>query len=166
MRSSAASVPWCQEDPTGWVTGLGSFPNRTCVFQLGGKRLGKVRKHSLSFYLFALTSQLNKPQRSFSSISPQTLGKDGATNRGASTQQGPQLLHLCPSQCCSQRCSLHSRAPRNIWRNRDLLLGKLRNAPTQFSAERPATGLAPSSLPGRREDDLNQKLKRYEEQSG
>ena len=66
VRSRAASVPWCQEDPTGWVTGLGSFPNRTCVFQLGGKRLGKVRKHSLSFYLFALTSQLNKPQLSFS----------------------------------------------------------------------------------------------------
>lgn len=32
--------------------GLRSFPNRTRVFQLGGKRLGNVRKYSLSFISF------------------------------------------------------------------------------------------------------------------
>ena len=42
------SVPRWQEDPTAGLLGSGAPEDRTCVSQLGAKRLGKVRKYSLS----------------------------------------------------------------------------------------------------------------------
>lgn len=166
MRPSQRVCLGVRKIPLVGFTGLGSFPNRTCVFQLGGKRLGKVRKHSLSFYLFSLTSQLNKPQLSFSLqyVSPNPRKgwcyQQGSLNSTGAPTPTPVLQPvLFPALFLAQQGS-----PKYL--KRDLLLGKLRNAPTQFSAERPGTGLAPTSLPGRREDDLNQKLKSYEEQSG
>lgn len=85
-----------------WVTGPRCFLNRTCVFQLGGKRSGNVRKFSLSFTSYP-DSQTDKTVLGADFFlspghSPQTLGKGGTSNWKA--------LGLCCSWCWS----LHGRA--------------------------------------------------------
>lgn len=83
---SAASVPWYQEDPTGWVTGLGSFPNRTCVFNWVG-RGGEGQKTSLSFISSPDLSTKQTPAFFLQYLSPNPR-KEWRYQQGASTQQG------------------------------------------------------------------------------
>lgn len=99
--------------------------NRTYISQLGGKRLGKVRKYS-SFS--SLIPQKDKPQ---TCSLPQLLSPSPRKRVARPTgKPGARLLHLGTSQCCSHYCSLRGRAPSETEGGRARHLGKLQNAPT------------------------------------
>lgn len=143
------------------------LPKQDLRFPTGWEEIREGQK-TLTL-LLSLRPDLSTKQTPAFLLPPVSLPKP--SERMALPTGEPQLNRGPNSYTCAPASAVPSAVPctaglPEISEERDLLLGKLRNAPTQFSAERPGTGLTPTSLPGRKEDDLNQKLKRYEEQSG